>query len=57
MVASFHLPLTDVMTERPCEMLHMDLVAQLVCDLRVGSGMPCCGGRLFSVCVGVLSQG
>jgi hypothetical protein len=26
MVASFHPPLTDVMTERPCELLHMDLV-------------------------------
>jgi hypothetical protein len=25
-VASLHLPLTDVMTERPCELLHMDLV-------------------------------
>jgi hypothetical protein len=26
MVASSHPPLTDVMTERPCEVLHMDLV-------------------------------
>jgi hypothetical protein len=26
MVATSHLPLTDVMTERPCELLHMDLV-------------------------------
>jgi hypothetical protein len=26
MVASSHSPLTDVMTERPCELLHMDLV-------------------------------
>jgi hypothetical protein len=26
MVASSHLFLTDVMTERPCELLHMDLV-------------------------------
>jgi hypothetical protein len=26
MVASSHLPFTDVMTERPCELLHMDLV-------------------------------
>jgi transposase InsO family protein len=25
-VASSHPPLTDVMTERPCELLHMDLV-------------------------------
>jgi hypothetical protein len=27
MVASFHPPLTDVMTEHPCELLHMDLVS------------------------------
>jgi transposase InsO family protein len=26
MVASSHPPLTDVMAERPCELLHMDLV-------------------------------
>jgi hypothetical protein len=26
MVASYHLPLTDVITDRPCELLHMDLV-------------------------------
>jgi hypothetical protein len=26
MVASYHPPLTDLMTERPCELLHMDLV-------------------------------
>jgi hypothetical protein len=26
MVASYHPPLNDVMTERPCELLHMDLV-------------------------------
>jgi hypothetical protein len=26
MVASSHSPLTDVMTERPCELLHKDLV-------------------------------
>jgi hypothetical protein len=26
MVTSSHLPLTDVMIERPCELLHMDLV-------------------------------
>jgi hypothetical protein len=26
MVVSSHPPLTDVMTERPCELLHMDLV-------------------------------
>jgi transposase InsO family protein len=28
MVASSHSPLTDVMIERPCELLHMDLVGQ-----------------------------
>jgi transposase InsO family protein len=26
MVASSHLPFTDVMTERPCELLHIDLI-------------------------------
>jgi hypothetical protein len=26
MVAYSHPPLTDVMTDRPCELLHMDLV-------------------------------
>jgi transposase InsO family protein len=26
MVASSHPPITDVMTKRPCELLHMDLV-------------------------------
>jgi hypothetical protein len=26
MVASSHPPLTDVMTESPCELLHMDLI-------------------------------
>jgi hypothetical protein len=26
MVAASYLPLTDVMTEHPCELLHMDLV-------------------------------
>jgi hypothetical protein len=26
MVASSHPPLTNAMTERPCELLHMDLV-------------------------------
>jgi hypothetical protein len=38
MVASSHPHLTSVMTERPCELFHMDLV-QLVCARRVGSGM------------------
>jgi hypothetical protein len=38
MVASSHLPLTGVMTELPCEQLHMDLVGPArVCELRVGS--------------------
>jgi hypothetical protein len=26
MVASSHSPLTEVMNERPCELLHMDLI-------------------------------
>jgi hypothetical protein len=47
MVASSHPPLTNVMAEGPCELLHMDLVGQA----RVQSA----GGRLLSVCVGVLS--
>jgi hypothetical protein len=38
MVASSHPSLTNVMTECPCELLHMILLAQLMCDLRVGSG-------------------
>jgi hypothetical protein len=33
MVASSHLPLIDVMTVRPCKLLHMDLVGLA----RVGS--------------------
>jgi hypothetical protein len=56
MVASSHPPLTDVMTERPCELLHMDLVGQA----RVRSTgrkwyVLCYGGRLLSVSVGVLN--
>jgi hypothetical protein len=39
MVASSHPHLTDVMTERPCELLHMDLVVPASERLRVGSGM------------------
>jgi hypothetical protein len=39
MVVSFHSPLTDVMTERPCELLHMDLVG----PARVRS----VGGKLY----------
>jgi transposase InsO family protein len=35
MVASSHPPLTDVMTERPCELLHMDLVG-LACVRSAG---------------------
>jgi hypothetical protein len=37
MVASSHLPLTDVMSEHPCELIHMDLVCgwEVVCS--------CCG--------------
>jgi hypothetical protein len=38
MVASSHPPLTDVMTERPCSCSIWTLLAQLMCDLRVGSG-------------------
>jgi hypothetical protein len=47
MVASSHLPLTDVMTERPssCAICEWEVVC------------PCCGGRLLSACVGVLSRG
>jgi hypothetical protein len=56
-LASSHPPLTDVMTERPCELLHMDFVgpARAICGWEVVC--PCCGGRLFSVCVGVRSRG
>jgi hypothetical protein len=55
MVAVSHPPLTDVMMERPCELLHMDLVgpACAICWWEVVR--PGCGGRLLSVCVGVLS--
>jgi hypothetical protein len=45
MVASSHQPLTDVMTERPCELLHMDLVGPA--RVRSAGGKvvcPCCGG-------------
>jgi hypothetical protein len=38
MVAASHPPLTDVMMERPCELLQMDLVGPAMCDLWVGSG-------------------
>jgi transposase InsO family protein len=37
MVASSHPPLTDVMTERPCELLHMDLVG--LAHVRSAGGM------------------
>jgi hypothetical protein len=35
MVAASHPPLTSVMTDRPCQLFHMDLV----CARRVGNGM------------------
>jgi hypothetical protein len=38
-VASSHLPLTDVMTECPCELLHMDLVGLDRVRYAGGSGM------------------
>jgi hypothetical protein len=50
MVASSHPPLTDVMTDRPCELLHMVPCWPSSCAI--------CGWevvRLLSVCVGVLS--
>jgi transposase InsO family protein len=43
MVASSHPPLTDVMTEHPCELLHMDLV----CPARVRS----VGGKWYILVV------
>jgi transposase InsO family protein len=43
MIASSHPPLTDVMTERPCELLHMDLVG----PARVGS----VGGKWYVLVV------
>jgi hypothetical protein len=43
MVASSHPPLTDVMTERPCELLHMDIV----CTTRVRST----GGKWYVLVV------
>jgi hypothetical protein len=39
MVASSHPPLIDVMTEHPCELLHMDLVGPARVRSAVGSGM------------------
>jgi hypothetical protein len=45
MVASSHPPLTDVMTERPCELLHMDLVGPSSCAICGWEVVcPCCGG-------------
>jgi hypothetical protein len=55
MVDSSHPPLTDVMTELPCEFLHMDLVGPAHVRSVGEVVYPCCGGRLFLVCVGVLS--
>jgi transposase InsO family protein len=43
MVASSHPPLTDVMTERPCELLHMDLVGR--------AGVRSAGGKLYVLIV------
>jgi hypothetical protein len=57
MVASSHPPLPDVMTRRPCELLHIDLVSPARVR-SVGGKLvlrPCCGGQLLSVRVGVLS--
>jgi hypothetical protein len=42
-VASFHPPLTDVMTEHPCELLHTNLVG----PARVRSA----GGKLYILVV------
>jgi hypothetical protein len=53
MVASSHPPLTDVMTERPCE--RPCVHAQLMCDLQVGSGTFLLWWTTISVCVSVLS--
>jgi hypothetical protein len=39
MVVAFHQPLTSVMTERPCELFHMDLVGPARVCRRVGNGM------------------
>jgi hypothetical protein len=39
MVASSLPPLTDVMTERPCELLHMDLVGPTRVRSAGGKGM------------------
>jgi hypothetical protein len=58
MVASSHPPLTVVMTECPCELLHMDLVGPARVQSAGGKVVrPSCGGRLLSVCVRVLSLG
>jgi hypothetical protein len=58
MVASSHPPLTVVMTDRPCELLHMDHVG----SARARSAgeevvRPSCGGRLLSVCLVLLFGG
>jgi hypothetical protein len=37
MVASSHPPLTNVMTERPCELLHMDLLGPRVLFISSGT--------------------
>jgi hypothetical protein len=38
MIASSHPPLTDVMTEHPCKLLHMDLVGPARVRFAGGSG-------------------
>jgi hypothetical protein len=53
MVASFHPPLTSVMTERPCEFFHMDLVGPARVCSAGGKWYGDCG-RLFSLCLGLL---
>jgi transposase InsO family protein len=56
MVAFSHLPLTDVMTERPCELLIWTLLPSscAICGWEVVC--PCCGKRLLLVCIGGLSE-
>jgi hypothetical protein len=57
MVDSPHPPLTDVMMERPCELIHMDLVPSSceICGWDVVC--PSSSGRLLSICLGLLFGG
>jgi hypothetical protein len=55
MVASSHLPLTNVMTERPCKLLHMDLVGPAHVQSAGGKWYVLVVVDDYSVCVGVLS--